>query len=331
MDTNIIYRHNTNFINSLKFKLPINASITDLKISNINIFSKVLSKGRIAIYGNYQILALYSLFLTNSKFKNTSICRRTNFYKVLKLNTSLKDSNISNIKAEINFTEKPNCLYSVYSNNNSKCYLGFTNFCKVYLISSLSITLLKKHKTKKNLIKSSKVISEEHSIHIEKNKLQRFIEATSIIGNGSIDFFLEKTLDITATTPPIWMIDKIKTDISINNLSLLGDNAIVTGSIDVNINYKTLISSPDDTTTGNLNYLQSTIPFSSQIQLNLHDNITIKKSDKLRVVKAICLGENHKLSNPLNLSSNEIVYRKITEQLVMQISVIVTRKEKIII
>lgn len=333
MNENILYDRQTNFINSLKFKIPLNASITDLKIRNIRFFSKILSKGKIAIYGNYEILVIYNIYLANKKSKNISACRKTNFYKVLKSNTICEHTNYNDIKASINFLTRPRCLYSIHSCTNSKNYLGFNNFCKVYLLSSLSITLLDKNKNSNNKKSLYPPQNDTSKNYITKENVEnkKSFEATTIIGRGSIDLFIEKDLYIPITPPSILTIDNVKITVDVTKLNLINEKVIASGFVNIDINYSTSMSSYNETTTSNLNYIQAEISFSTPINLKMDIDTKPKESDAYEVLNAQCLGETHELSDALNITSGEVAYNKITEQFILQIQIITKRKEKIFI
>lgn len=330
MNKNILYNQKTNFINSIKFKIPINSSIADLKIQNIHFFSKILPKGKIAIYGNYEILILYTLYNSINKFKNTSICRKVNFYKTLKTKDILQPLCHKNIKSSIDFITKPQCHFSICSYSNPNCYLGFSNICKVHLISPLSITLSRKNKSKKSTY-SEEPDLDKNSMSKEGIKRKRFIEASTIIGRGSTDLFIEQDISIPDSSPLIWSIDNIKVKVEINKINLINDKVIVSGFANININYKTLLSSCNEATTGNLNYIQVKIPFTTPIDFKIEPMIKLKCSDNYQLIKSQCLGITYKLCDPSNISPCEVVYNKLATQLVIQIKLIATRNERIFI
>lgn len=331
MNENILYDRQTNFINSLKFKIPLNASITDLKIRNIRFFSKILSKGKIAIYGNYEILVIYNIYLANEKSKNISACRKTNFYKVLKSNAICEHTNYNNIKTSINLITQPRCLYSIHSCTNSKSYLGFNNFCKVYLLSSLSITLSNKNSNNKKSLYPPQNDTSKNSTTKEKVENKRLLEGITIIGRGSIDLFIEKDLYIPIKTPSNLTINNVKITVDVTKLNLINEKVVASGFVNIDINYSTSMSSYNETTTSNLNYIQAEIPFSTPITLKMDIDTKPKESDAYEVLNAQCLGEVHELSDALNIPSGEVFYNKVTEQLIIQIQIIAKRDEKIFI
>lgn len=331
MNKTILFSDTINFVNSLKFRIPINASIIDLKIRNIRFFSKILTKGKIAIYGNYQLLILYSLYLPNNNFRNVSICKKVNFYKVINLKNFLDYKELSKIKAEVKLIKPPKCLYSIHNCKKTKCFFNHTNFCHLYMLSPLSISLLKKVSTELVLSNKKDKILNKTSSYIKSNKKIRYVNATTILGNGTAEFFINKNIDIIETSDPLWKVDNIYVDVSTKKITLIGQKLLVTGDVIVNINYESLTESLDNTSSGNLNFLQTFIPFSSEIKIKTHDNSELKESDEFKVITAKCLGEKHSLNDSTISSSGEILYNTINEQLIIQIKVIVTRKEKIFI
>lgn len=330
MNEPVLYSKNANFINSLKFKIPTNASIINLKVRNINFFSKFIPKGKIAIYGNYEILTLYNIYLPNGKCKKKSICKKVNFYKAFKLDDSLEHISYANIKSEINYITSPKCYYSTYSKPHSSHSLVLTNFCKVYMLSSISFTLVEKESIKKILSPQEKI--QNNNLTTNKKQIKkRYIEATTIIGSGSVNFFMEKEIDIPKSFPPIWITDSVQVDIELTDISFTSEKIIASGLTNISINYKTLMTSYDNVTAGELSHLKINIPFCTPIDLIIDDTIQLKKSDVVKVVTAKCLDESHVLNSSILTPSNEVVYNKITEQLVIQINVIATRKERIFI
>lgn len=326
MNKPALYSKKTNFINSIKLKIPLNSSINDLKIRNIHFFSKILPCGNIAIYGNYEILILYNTYLSSYKLKNTSVCRKVKFYKILKTNYSIKNKNL---KSSINFITTPQCFFSIYSHKNPKVYSGFNNFCKVYLFSPLFITLL--DNTNQKLLYYEDNNTCKSSIPKEIIKKKRLIEATTIVGRGCINLDIEKNLDIPSFSPPIWKIDNITITTDISNLNIINEKIIASGFAIINIDYITSIYYSNGATTGNFNYMQVKIPFSTSINLITEPNIKIKNTDNCQLIKSECLEETHKLNDESNTLSGEVVYNKVTEQFIIQIKVIATRKEKLYI
>lgn len=331
MNKNILYSDNFNFFTTLKFKIPINASINDIKIINVRLFSKILTKGNIAIYGNYETIIFYNFHLRNNKFQNRSIRKKINFYKVINLRTFLEHKNLSNIKINIGLSNSAKCFYSIYNNKKSGCPFKITNFCKTYILFPLSISLVKESIIETKLIKKNNKTLNKGLSFIKADKKTRYIDAHTIIGTGSIDFFIEKNISISSDSPPFWIVDNVQVDVGVNKLTLIGEKLIASGNINVNITYKTLIYSIDNASSGSLRYLQTFIPFSSEIKIKTHDNSNLKESDEFKVTLAKCLGEKHILNDSTLRSSGEILYNTINEQLIIQIKVIATRKEKIFI
>lgn len=326
MNKPTLYSRKTNFINSIKFKIPPNGSICDLKIRNLRFFSKILPCGNIAIYGNYEILILYNIYLPNNRFKNASACRKVKFYKILKTNYSIKNKYF---KSSINFITTPRCLFSIYRHKNSKFHLGLNNFCKVYLFSPLFIMLLDNNNQKLLYYEDNNTCKD--SIPKEIIKKKRLIEANTIVGKGCVDLYIEKDLDIPSFSPPIWKIDNITITINISDLNIINENVITSGFAIINIDYITSIYYSNGTTTGNFNYMQVKIPFSTPINLITEPNIKIKNTDNCQLIKSECLEETHKLKDASTTTSGEVVYNKVTEQFIIQIKVIATRKEKLYI
>lgn len=331
MNESIIYNQNANFINYIKFKIPINASILDIKISNITFLSKIINKDKIAIYGNYKLIILYNVCFPYNKMKAKSICKKVNFYKTFKLNTSFENSSYSDLAIKISYITSPKCYYSIYNKPHSKYSLGITNFCKVYMLSSITLTLKEKNTIEKKILLPKEEIHNKLMTTKEKTLKKRFIEATTIIGSGSIDFIIEKQIDIPEALPSIWTIDNVEATIKLTDITPTLKKIIVSGFIDINVNYKTLMTSFDNVSTGKISHIETNFPFSTPIDLITDDNIKLKKSDVVKVVTAKCLAENHILSDYLIIPSEEVVYNKITAQLFLQIKVIATRKEKIFI
>jgi hypothetical protein len=327
MNKTTLYSRKANFINSIKFKIPINSSINDLKIKNIHFFSKILPCGNIAIYGNYEILILYNIYLPSNRLKNASACRKVKFYKILKTNYSIKNKNL---KSSIKFITTPQCFFSIYRHRNSKYHLGLNNFCKVYLFSPLFIALLDNNNSKLLYDEYNNTCKGEVSKEIIKKK--RVIEANIIIARGCADLYIEKDLAIPSFSPPIWKIDNITITTDVSNLDIIDENIIASGFAIINIDYITSsIYYCNGTTTGNFNYMQVKIPFSTPINLITEPNIKIKNTDNCQLIKSECLEETHKLKAASNTASGEVVYNKVTEKFIIQIKVIATRKEKLYI
>ena len=331
MTDTILYCKNANFVNSLKFKIPISAHIINIKVRNINFLSKIISERKISVYGNYEILISYNIRISSNRLRRRSICRKVNFYKTIKLYDISEYTSYSNIKSEITYITSPKCYYSIDNKPHSKHSIGITNFCKVYILSSITLTLKEKNTIeKKNLLPKEEIHNKLMPTN-ETTLKKRFIEATTIIGSGSTDFIIEKEIDIPEALPSIWTIDNVEATIKLTDISPTMKKIIVSGFIDINVNYKTLMTSFDNVSTGKISHIETNFPFSTPIDLITDDNINLKKSDVVKVVTAKCLAENHILSDSLIIPSEEVVYNKITTQLLLQIKVMATRKEKIFI
>lgn len=171
---------------------------------------------------------------------------------------------------------------------------------------------------------SQKTDSNNFSNIIPNNNL-KLIESNVIICKEEKDLFINKELTLPKDSKKIWHIEKIINKVNITKVDISNNIVFITGLIYSSINYKTLNTKISDSISGPLEYVQFTLPFSTYI--NINDDYKIKNTDTCQVLSATCLSQIHKLINPIIESYEEVLYDKILEQLIINIQILISRKE----
>ena len=145
MSETIFNMFKINMLHSFKFKYPKYTIINNIKINNLNIFSKVLSKGRISIYGDYEIIITYNNKISyKSVSKNLTKHKTSSFYKVFHCRDIAKYGSPKNLKSTMKFLSTPKCLYSTQNYLRPYYFLKDKNICKILLFYPLSINICTK-------------------------------------------------------------------------------------------------------------------------------------------------------------------------------------------
>lgn len=124
------------------FKYPKYSIINNIKITNLNIFSKIFSRNKILVYGNYDIVITYNnIIYNNYTTKDLVKYNKSYFHKVLHYDIS-KFALMKNLKSKIELLSKVIPIYSL----RRFPYYGFENYnlCKIILFMPISVNLYKK-------------------------------------------------------------------------------------------------------------------------------------------------------------------------------------------
>ena len=119
------------------FKYPKYSIINGIKITNLKIFSKIISKNNILVYGNYDIVINYkNIIYSHYTSKQLIKYKKVFFHKPLYCNIS-KLGLVNSLNTKINLLSRPLPIYSL---KKFPCPLFLdVNLCEVTLFLSISI------------------------------------------------------------------------------------------------------------------------------------------------------------------------------------------------
>lgn len=143
-----------NLYNIDSFEYPRYSIIDSIKITNLNVFTKIISKNNILVYGNYDVIINYkNILFNNCTSKEQVKYRKVFFHKPLYCYIP-KLYIFKALKSEVTLLSKPILIYSL---KTPPCFLSKNiNLCKVTLFLSLSISIYKnKYSSNYNHINSN--------------------------------------------------------------------------------------------------------------------------------------------------------------------------------
>ena len=357
MSERILKEIKSKIYNVNSFIYPKYIFINNIKITNLNIFSKIIDKNKILVYGNYDIVINYkNIIYSHYTGKELIKYKKVFFHKPLYCNISKLDLPKS-LKTKINLLSRPLPIYSI---KKFPCpFFLDVNLCQVTLFLSLSITTYKDNHffncsdincniTNDSLIanniftpkdnplivnnnnedNSSSYIN-PYNTNISKFPMRKLIETNVILGKGYSELFLEKTITLSDPIKPIWKITEVMAKADITKIDISGEKAFANGFAYIDINYQTYLSLDMDTINGTTQYIHLSIPFSLCIDLIPDLNDKIKDSDHCKV-SSIYVSEVHNLSRPTTID-NETIYNEFKGQFIVQVTIFVTRTMNIYI
>lgn len=313
-DKNLSVKDYTNKFFTNNYQTQLSEITNDTLLQYINFTSNIIKN-------EYPINNIYNYI---SPIKNI----RISLLNIINNNTqsfifnSIKKSNVSNknniITSNILNTTVLNNIETSTNNVESNNSINYDINVPISPLTDLDISNLS------NKFSSPKYDPNYFSNNIS-NHNSKLIESNVIICKEEKDLFINRELTLPKESKKIWSIEKITNTVNITKVDISNNVIFITGFIYNCINYKTLNVKISESISGPLEYVEFILPFSTYI--NINDNYKVKNSDNCQVVSATCLSQIHKLINPIIDSHEEFLYDKILEQLIINIQILISRKE----
>lgn len=214
----------TNIYHPFKFRYPSCSIINNIKINNLNIFSKIITNNKILIYGNYDITITYNNMICNRYItKDIYKYKKLTFFKVLNCNLS-KHGPIADLKSTVELFTRPLSLYSL---RKPPCYfLKNQNFCQIILFLSVSVNLYRDNSSYKHDRTSDKnnVASSENKSYLD------------IAGNTSTKYNTTSGANKDKLYKNIYDNTTLSDDNPISKITTLSENNTSNSAIEKTIN-----------------------------------------------------------------------------------------------
>ncbi|MCY6355621.1 DUF3794 domain-containing protein [Clostridium sp. ZS2-4] len=352
MSTIILGKRIKSFSKNIKLKALHNSTIVELQVSPLSLFTKILPKTDVAVFGDYDIFIFYSTVFKQNKNRYKVKSIRKLFCQIIHCQDILKENQIKNedIQVSAMFTSRPTCRFSVENSKQSK---RNKLFWKIQVLGEIKVTLTlnKTNESKENshdekrentltendsnklLEKNTsdyEVIKEKNvleNVNMKNNIYKKTIEVPIIVGEGSTQILVIKEITISPPNPPIWRIKDIDKQVIIYDKTIISNKVIVDGCVIKTINYETIDYTHDDTINGRIYCAESKILFSGVVDIISDSGKKINEEDTCEVVEAYVEGENNEWGDSINTKFGEIAYQKILERMVVKINVKITRNE----
>lgn len=298
------------FKSNFSFMLENTYELLDTNIKVSKSFSKILNNTSIFLYGEYEVITLImekSNGYTDYKTKNFKVSF-INSFKYEKL-SFINDLYINSIKITCEFLDTPNI----------DIIIDFDKYNKKIIKGTIYYKIKFKFNSKDNL----NYLSNKKSTNFSN------IEALVVVGFGNENILFSDYIDLFENSPPIFKIISSYNEVKIETSSCKGEIAYVNGYVDLSFQYISLENYTNNSSSGAIYFFNKKLPFSSLINLKAEKGKKLLKTDICSLIKVSSDKEIINLEDPIKVSENLFVYKKIYLKLPININLTIVRNENI--
>lgn len=154
--------------------------------------------------------------------------------------------------------------------------------------------------------------------------IKKVLQVPVIVGEGEEQFFIEKDINVSPPSPPVYMVKEIKKWIEVYDTKVICGKVIFNAYLWKDINYKTVEHVHDDTVNGPVYHCTTKIPFGGFVEIKPFPCEEIKEGDNAELLEAVVEGERDEWHCKERVQGVE-VYKKLLEKTVVKLKFKVTR------
>ncbi|MGI6123097.1 MAG: DUF3794 domain-containing protein [Acetivibrionales bacterium] len=157
---------------------------------------------------------------------------------------------------------------------------------------------------------------------------KKILQVPVIVGKGSEQFFVEKDVAISPSSPPIYKIEKIDKKVVVTDAHVIPGKVIFNAFIWKNVTYKTVEDVCDGIVSGKLNHITFKIPFGGFVEIKPIGCDKIKEGDVAELLEAFVEGEKDFLHDETTCKGQK-VFCSLLEKDVVKLTFKVVRFEHV--
>ena len=154
------------------------------------------------------------------------------------------------------------------------------------------------------------------------------LQVPVIVGEGEDEFFIEKDINVSPPSPPVFMVKDVKEWVDVYSYKVIKGKVLFNAYLWKDINYKTVEHVHDETVNGPVYHCTTKIPFGGFVVIKPYPCEEVKEDDNAELLESSVEGKKDVWHDECKIEG-VTVYKKVLEKTIVKVKFKVTRTQHV--